>query len=111
LLTTAVYDGMRIETRSQHRTSSPQVTAELESGDAGIELKLSLQAERLRDGDYMTVLAEHVQRGVDIGAVCASPNTNPVLVGSPASEGASIMRACGHRPCRYLETCVFVRGC
>jgi hypothetical protein len=62
LIETAVYSGLRLETRSQFRTTSPQVSASYVTTDAATKVKLDVHAERLRADDDMAIEVSMVPR-------------------------------------------------
>lgn len=89
LIETAVYSGLRLETRSQFRTTSPQVSAAYAAADDTTKVTLSVRAERLRADDDIGVTVETLARtGATLAQRCGTTD-------NPAD--------CEATPCRHLD--------
>jgi hypothetical protein len=92
LLANAVYGGLRLETRSQHRTTSAQLSAELVVDGDLVEVVLQVDAEKLSADEWVTTSIDGVRHDVDLAAAC---------------EGYD---GCLRSPCHYEDVCTFLGG-
>ncbi|HKE72276.1 MAG TPA: hypothetical protein VKB57_01600 [Acidimicrobiales bacterium] len=95
LIEIAVYSGLRLETRSQFRTTSPQVSASYVTTDVATKVTLSVRAERLRADDDIVLRIETLAR------------TEQSLADQCGAAGDP--RGCRSTPCRYLR-CQLIAG-
>jgi hypothetical protein len=106
LIATAIYSSLRLETRSQNRTTSPQVSASYVTSDNGTIVKVSVRVDHLRSADYVNLLAQQLVRDPshDIVARCSETDLQSK---SSATMTVDAVSDCQNQPCLVL-TCQFV---